>query len=95
MHKGTFTKFFVGKGFGFIVSTELDGDIFAHIKHCHVKPGTCPRPGDQCLFDVEDGPRGPHAINVRITYYAEPDPAGSVGYVEYAEKGSWRRHSGD
>jgi CspA family cold shock protein len=96
MHKGTFKSFDRNRGYGFIQSPELDGDTFAHAKNLHVAPGTCPVAGDQCLFDVEDGPRGPVAINVKITTRAHPEQqAGAGGYIEYAVKGGWRRHSGD
>lgn len=91
MYKGTFKSFNRDRGFGFIENAGL-GDVFAHVKNCLVAPGTYPIAGDKCQFDLDQGHRGPRAINVKITARAQPEePVGAGGYVEYAEKGSWRR----
>jgi cold shock CspA family protein len=97
MHRGTFTKFFIGKGYGFIQSPELDGDVFAHAKDCLLPPGTYPVVGDQCTFDIAYGALGPRAFNIRIAVRAQPEEevaAGEQPYVERRIGGVWRRDSG-
>jgi cold shock CspA family protein len=94
MYKGTFKSFSPTRGFGFIQNAGL-GEVFCHVKNCHVAPGTYPIAGDKCLFDIEDGHRGVRAINVQITARVQPEqPVGADGYVERRIGGVWRRDSG-
>jgi cold shock CspA family protein len=94
MYKGTFKSFNCDRGFGFIQNAGL-GDVFCHVKNCHVAPGTYPIAGEKCQFDLEEGSRGPRAINVKITARAQPEQqpvgAGERSYIEYAVQGRWRR----
>jgi CspA family cold shock protein len=57
-------KFFnEGKGFGFI--TAEDGkDYFVHISG--IADGVMLKDEDNVTFDVEEGDRGPKAVNVKI-----------------------------
>lgn len=62
MNKGT-VKFFNGeKGFGFITPEDGSRDVFVH------KTGTISRinEGDQVTYEVEDGQKGPSAVNVNL-----------------------------
>jgi len=55
-------KFFnVSKGFGFI-SADDGTDCFVH--HSNIKPGVLLKENDLVSFDVEQGDRGPRAVNV-------------------------------
>lgn len=55
-------KFFNSeKGFGFIKDNETEKDVFVH-KTGLIDPI---REDDQVTFEVEDGPKGTNAINVR------------------------------
>jgi len=59
--KGTVKFFNESRGFGFV--TAEDGEeIFIHISG--VSEGTELREGDTVSFEVEQGDRGPKAINV-------------------------------
>lgn len=59
--KGTVKFFNVTKGFGFI--TGEDGkDYFVH--QSGLKPGTMLHENEAVKFDVEQGDRGPKAVNV-------------------------------
>jgi CspA family cold shock protein len=60
MSNGTVKFFNTEKGFGFITPTDGGRDIFVHktaISHPIHE-------GDQVTFEVEQGPKGPNALNV-------------------------------
>ncbi|MFW6026215.1 MAG: cold shock domain-containing protein [Candidatus Woesearchaeota archaeon] len=57
-------KFFdARKGFGFI-EAEDDKEYFVHISD--IQEGIRLNDGDQVVFDVEEGERGPKAVNVNL-----------------------------
>lgn len=60
--KGTVKFFDPEKGFGFI-SPEEGNDVFVHISA--LPEGTELQEGDEVSFDVEQGDRGPKAVNVQ------------------------------
>jgi len=63
MAQGTVKWFNESKGFGFI--TAEDGtDVFVH--HTSIQGGGFKTlaEGDKVSFDIEEGPKGPKAINV-------------------------------
>jgi CspA family cold shock protein len=56
-------KWFNGqKGFGFI-ATE-DKDVFVHISAVHAAGMDTLTEGATIAFDMEDGPKGPSAVNL-------------------------------
>lgn len=61
---GTIKWYNAQKGFGFI---EVDGenDIFIH--RSQVPEGLYLNEGDKVTFDVEEGDKGPQAVNVKKT----------------------------
>ncbi len=60
---GTIKFFNEGKGFGFI--TAEDGkDYFLHVSG--IKGNARLKEGDAVTFDVEQGDRGPKAVNVDL-----------------------------
>ncbi len=61
---GTIKWYNAQKGFGFI---EVDGenDIFIH--RSQVPEGLYLNEGDKVTFDVEEGQKGPQAVNVKKT----------------------------
>ncbi len=63
MAKGTVKWFNESKGFGFITS-EDGSDVFVHYSSIQGNGFKSLAEGDQVSFDVEQGPKGPKAINV-------------------------------
>ena len=62
MNKGTVKFFNDEKGYGFISPEDGSKDVFVH------KTGTTTRinEGDQISYEVEDGQKGPSAVNVTL-----------------------------
>ncbi len=64
MAKGTVKWFNDQKGFGFI-SQENGPDVFVHFSAIQVQGFKTLAEGQLVEFDVVEGPKGPHATNVR------------------------------
>ncbi|HPS64186.1 MAG TPA: cold-shock protein [Ignavibacteria bacterium] len=64
MEKGTVKWFNNTKGFGFI-SREEAPDVFVHYKAIITEGYKSLNEGDTVEFEVEDGPKGPQAANVK------------------------------
>lgn len=63
METGTVKWFNAAKGYGFI-SREGDTDVFVHYKAISGDGYRTLEEGDPVEFDVEQGPKGPQAVNV-------------------------------
>ncbi|MDR0298872.1 MAG: cold-shock protein [Streptococcaceae bacterium] len=63
MATGTVKWFNATKGFGFI-TTEDGKDVFVHFSAIQTDGFKTLEDGQAVHFDLEDGPRGPQAINV-------------------------------
>jgi CspA family cold shock protein len=59
--EGTVKFFNEAKGFGFITPADGSKDVFVHISGLG---GTQIKEGDKVSFEIEDGKKGPNAINV-------------------------------
>jgi len=62
--KGTVKFFNAGKGFGFIAA-EDGTEYFVHISA--LEEGVTLNDNDAVEFDVEEGDRGPKAVNVKLS----------------------------
>ena len=80
--EGTVKFFNEGKGFGFI--TADDGkDYFVHVTA--LPEGAKVDEGDEVTFEVEEGPRGPKAINVSLGSSGSEDADSSDSSKDAAE----------
>ena len=62
MGNGTVKFFNNAKGFGFIAPEEGDKDVFVHANGLIDEINE----GDKVSYDVEEGPKGTSAINVKL-----------------------------
>lgn len=59
--KGTVKFFNEAKGFGFIIVEGTGQEVFVHVSGLRDQI----REKDQVVFDMQDGKKGPCAVNVR------------------------------
>ncbi|MBB6108245.1 cold-shock protein [Mucilaginibacter lappiensis] len=62
MATGTVKFFNESKGFGFITPSNGAKDLFVHVTALSGQI----REGDEVTFDVEEGKKGPGAVNVKL-----------------------------
>ena len=65
MAQGTVKWFNDEKGFGFITSSD-GSEYFVHHSNIMGDGFKSLKEGDRVTFDVEDGPKGPSAVNVTV-----------------------------
>jgi len=66
MATGTVKWFNESKGFGFITPSDGSKDVFVHFSAIKSEGFRTLAEGQQVSFDVEDGPKGPQAVNVTV-----------------------------
>lgn len=64
MAKGTITRLMRDRGYGFI-STEDGKDIFFHRTALRDLGFDSLREGQSLEFEIEEGPKGPRAVNIK------------------------------
>ena len=64
MSEGRVKWFNDKKGYGFIETTD-QGDVFVHYTAISAEGFRSLSEGDRVMFEVERGPKGPQAVNVR------------------------------
>lgn len=62
MQEGTVKFFNSTKGFGFITPADGSKDVFVHVSGLRDEI----RENDKVSFEVENGQKGLHAVNVRV-----------------------------
>ena len=70
MAKGKVKWFNNAKGYGFILPENGSGDLFVHYSSIQMQGYKTLKAGLDVEFDVLEGPKGQHAVNIR---YASPD----------------------
>ena len=63
--KGTIKWFNGQKGFGFIEREDKEKDAFVHASAVKEAGLKFLNEGDKMEFDLEDGPKGPSAVNLK------------------------------
>ena len=66
MH-GTVKWFNGAKGYGFIEREDKEKDVFIHVSALRDAGMKGLEDGQALTFDVEDGPKGPNAVNLQIS----------------------------
>ena len=66
MTTGTVKWFDEGKGFGFISPDDGSKDVFAHFSAISSEGFRTLAEGQQVTFDVQNGPKGLQAANIRV-----------------------------
>ena len=66
MNKGTVKWFNDTKGFGFITNSETGEDVFVHFSGIVAEGFKTLKEGQAVTFDVEEGAKGPQAVNVKV-----------------------------
>jgi len=64
---GTVKWFNEEKGFGFITQDDADDDVFAHFSAIQSDGFRTLIEGEAVSFDVEQGQKGPQAVNIQKT----------------------------
>ncbi len=74
---GTVKWFNNAKGYGFLLPTDGGGDVFVHYSAIVMDAYRTLKAGQRVAFDLVDGPKGRHAVDVRKidTDATAPDPA--------------------
>ena len=65
MATGTVKWFNNAKGYGFVVPEAGGDDIFVHYSSIQMDGYRTLRAGQPISFDVKEGPKGLHAVNIR------------------------------
>lgn len=71
MANGTVKWFNNAKGYGFILPENGGEDLFVHYSSIQMDGYRSLGAGQPVVFDIHEGPKGLHAVNVRLPDQAE------------------------
>ncbi|QBZ92845.1 cold shock domain-containing protein CspD [Pseudomonas viciae] len=54
------------KGFGFIIADGMEEDLFTHYSAINMEGYKTLKAGQPVTFDVIQGPKGLHAVNIKV-----------------------------
>jgi CspA family cold shock protein len=76
------------KGYGFILSEDGQEDLFAHYSSIQMEGYKTLKAGQDVEFDILEGPKGLHAVNIRAGQEAPASDADSeVDYQARRDRG--------
>ncbi|WP_280091814.1 MULTISPECIES: cold shock domain-containing protein CspD [Pseudomonas] len=75
MASGKVKWFNNAKGYGFVNEEGKNDDLFAHYSAIQMDGYKTLKAGQAVTFDVIQGPKGLHAVNIRSASTAAPAPA--------------------
>lgn len=67
MAQGTVKWFNPNKGYGFITPDDGGSDVFAHFSAIEMDGYKTLKQGQQVVYEIQDGPKGPQAAHIRAT----------------------------
>ena len=67
MPSGKVKWFNNAKGYGFVLADEGGEDVFVHHSSIEMEGYRTLRVGQEVTFDIKEGPKGAHAVNIRVT----------------------------
>lgn len=83
MENGKVKWFNNAKGYGFVVADGRDEDLFAHYSAIQMEGYRTLKAGQPVQFEIIQGPKGLHAINIQSVTEKKPEEA-KVGLKETA-----------
>ncbi len=75
MLSGKVKRFNNAKGYGFIVADGRDEDLFAHYSAIQMDGYKTLKAGQPVSFDILQGPKGLHAVNISAAQATSESPA--------------------
>lgn len=66
MASGTVKWFNNQKGYGFILPHDSEDEVFAHFSAIAMEGYKSLKAGQEVLFELNHGPKGLHALNIRV-----------------------------
>ncbi len=84
MQNGKVKWFNNAKGYGFVVAEGRDEDLFAHYSAIQMDGYRTLKAGQPVKFDIIQGPKGLHAVNIQSAEQAvgTPQPDVHIGEIE-------------
>lgn len=77
------------KGYGFIVNPQGGQDIFVHYSQIETERRfKTLRTGQVVEYQLQDGPKGPHAVNVTFLEEDEPARSSADGRMSHHDDGA-------
>ena len=78
MANGKVKWFNNAKGYGFILPDSGESDLFVHYSSLEMSGYRTLKAGQDVEFDMQEGPKGYHAVNIRAQHDPDSDDAGEA-----------------
>jgi CspA family cold shock protein len=88
MANGKVKWFNNAKGYGFILPDSGESDLFVHYSSIEMSGYRTLKAGQDVQFDMQEGPKGYHAVNIRAQHDPDADDADVESQSEPSELAS-------